>query len=60
MEFACFNILICIKNLFASFYHGCCAPTEERVRLKLLVNKETNKVLFAEAGKDLSMIDLVS
>jgi hypothetical protein len=26
--------------------------TEERVSLKLLVNKETNTVLFAEAGKD--------
>jgi len=26
--------------------------TEEKVSLKLLVNKETNKVLFAEAGKD--------
>jgi len=26
--------------------------TEEQVSLKLLVNKETNEVLFAEAGKD--------
>lgn len=26
--------------------------TEEHVALKLLVNKETNKVIFAEAGKD--------
>lgn len=26
--------------------------TKEQVSLKLLVNKETNKVLFAEAGKD--------
>ena len=26
--------------------------TEEQVSLELLVNKETNKVLFAEAGKD--------
>ncbi|MCH90559.1 DUF674 family protein, partial [Trifolium medium] len=26
--------------------------TEEYVQLKLLINKESNKVLFAEAGKD--------
>jgi hypothetical protein len=26
--------------------------TQDQVSLKLLVNKDTNKVLFAEAGKD--------